>query len=86
MRAIKKPIIVDVWQLDVEELNAAPAWVLIAYRRHAIEWDEIDYSWRIDTLEGSMKAYENDYLIKGVRGELYPCERTIFEETYEIVE
>ncbi|MDO5116375.1 MAG: hypothetical protein Q4D58_09795 [Synergistaceae bacterium] len=37
---------------------------------------------RIDTLEGEMTAQLGDYIIKGVRGEFYPCKPDIFEETY----
>lgn len=37
----------------------------------------------IPTLEGVMTAHIGDYIIKGVRGEFYPCRRDIFEETYE---
>ena len=33
-----------------------------------------------------MRAEENDYIIKGVKGELYPCKPDIFELTYELVE
>lgn len=40
----------------------------------------------IETLEGTMKVSEGDYIIKGVRGELYPCKPDIFRETYELVE
>jgi hypothetical protein len=40
----------------------------------------------IPTLEGLMLARQNDWLIKGVRGELYPCKPGIFEQTYEAVE
>lgn len=39
----------------------------------------------IDTLEGVMKASIGDYIIKGVKGELYPCKPDIFEQTYEEV-
>ena len=39
----------------------------------------------IETLEGRMQAKAGDWLIKGVKGELYPVRRDIFEETYEIV-
>lgn len=39
----------------------------------------------VDTLEGTMRGNLGDWIIKGVRGEFYPCERTIFEETYEEV-
>ena len=33
-----------------------------------------------------MKGHAGDYLVKGVRGELYPCRGDIFEETYQRVE
>lgn len=40
----------------------------------------------IPTLEGLMIAHENDWVIRGVQGELYPCKPDIFEATYEPVE
>ncbi len=36
----------------------------------------------ISTLEGDMKASVDDYIIKGVKGELYPCKPDIFKATY----
>ena len=39
----------------------------------------------IETLEGTHKCNEGDYVIKGVKGELYPCKPDIFEMTYEEV-
>ncbi len=36
----------------------------------------------IDTLEGKMKVSKGDYVIKGIRGEFYPCKPDIFEESY----
>lgn len=39
----------------------------------------------IKTLEGNMVASVNDYIIKGVSGEFYPCKPDIFEKTYEEV-
>ena len=39
----------------------------------------------IKTLEGKMKISEWDYIIKGVKGEYYPCKPDIFKETYERV-
>lgn len=39
----------------------------------------------ITTLEGEMRADAGDYIIKGVKGELYPCKPDIFEQTYELV-
>jgi hypothetical protein len=39
----------------------------------------------IMTLEGKMRANKGDWIIKGVKGELYPCKPDIFEATYEEV-
>jgi hypothetical protein len=40
----------------------------------------------ISTLEGDMLANLNDYIIKGIKGELYPCKPDVFEMTYEEIE
>jgi hypothetical protein len=40
----------------------------------------------IPTLEGLMEARFGDYIIKGVKGEFYPCKPDIFAVTYEPVE
>ena len=37
----------------------------------------------IRTLEGDMKVNKDDYIIKGVKGEFYPCKPDVFEQTYE---
>ena len=40
----------------------------------------------IKTLEGTMIVSDGDWVIKGVKGEFYPCKSDIFEATYERVE
>ena len=40
----------------------------------------------IDTLEGGHIVCPGDWIIKGVKGEFYPCKPDIFEATYERVE
>jgi len=40
----------------------------------------------IPTLEGTMTAQPGDWIIRGVKGEIYPCKPDIFEATYEPVE
>lgn len=40
----------------------------------------------IHTLEGDMEVSKGDYVIKGVKGEFYPCKPDIFEQTYESAE
>lgn len=39
----------------------------------------------IDTMEGIMVGNLDDYIIKGVHGEFYPCKPDIFHKTYEVV-
>ncbi len=40
----------------------------------------------IKTLEGDMTAMPGDWIIKGVKGEFYPCKPDIFSATYDLVE
>ncbi|WP_131038457.1 hypothetical protein, partial [Clostridioides difficile] len=40
----------------------------------------------LETLEGTMRANKGDYIIQGVKGEIYPCKADIFEMTYQKVE
>jgi hypothetical protein len=37
----------------------------------------------IHTLEGNMEAMPGDWIIRGVKGEFYPCKPDIFAATYE---
>lgn len=49
-------------------------------------WKVIGGQVRIATPEGNMFANTGDYIIKGVKGEFYPCKPDVFAETYERVE
>jgi hypothetical protein len=44
------------------------------------------FSLIIDTLEGSYKAMPNDYIIKGLKGEFYPCKPDIFKMKYDLID
>ena len=44
------------------------------------------HSLSIHTLEDTMHASVGDYIIKGVRGELYPCKPDIFIQTYDAID
>ena len=39
-----------------------------------------------NTINGKVKVNEGDWIIKGVMGEYYPCNKTIFQQVYERVE
>lgn len=55
---------------------------LLDWGQGNILWNDVDDLF-IDTLEGRMKADINDYIIKGLRGEFYPCKPDVFEKKYE---
>lgn len=78
---VKKPVIIEAIQWigdNVEEIKG--------FVTPIAEYLEDENTIIIHTLEGDMKAEINDYIIKGVKGEFYPCKPDIFEETYNIVE
>lgn len=79
----KKPVEVEAFQLTQEVLdNLSIDDLPEGNRQFGI--DECTLS--ILTLEGSMLANVNDWIIKGVNGECYPCKPDIFEKTYDILE
>lgn len=63
--------------------NELPGWVKDNYEKGNIVF--LNNSLSIMTLEGRMNANYDDYLIKGINGEIYPCKPNIFERTYERV-
>lgn len=46
---------------------------------------QTDEELEIETLEGTMRADVGDFIIKGIKGEPYPCKPDIFYATYEKV-
>jgi hypothetical protein len=44
------------------------------------------YFLEIHTLEGDMRADVGDWIVRGVKGEFYPCKPDIFEATYDLVD
>jgi len=91
----KKPVVIEAW--PVSELNAAAAanWKALpkaiadAYEKGGWVFGARDGDRRgifIPTLEGSLFAAPEDMVIRGVKGEFYPCKPDIFAATYEAVE
>jgi hypothetical protein len=79
----KKPIVIEA----VQFLDTAES--LIELSEFIGDTIKIDYTdpddpvFKIDTLEGPHIASVGDYIIKGVKGEFYPCKSDIFKATYE---
>ncbi|WP_312969755.1 hypothetical protein [Acinetobacter gerneri] len=87
MKYRKKPVVINAWQFTKENYKQGVPTFL---RSKEVEfWSQFGgdvIGGEIKTLEGVMTITENDYIIKGVQGEFYPCKPDIFEATYESVE
>lgn len=79
----KKPVVIEAvqWKYgkgDIELRNFLTEWIGDAFLTDGEYWYP-----GIKTLEGDMRVNPGDYIIKGVKGEFYPCKPDIFEATYE---
>jgi len=81
-----KPLVYRKLPIEVEAIQYSKTRIgdLLDFARPAItRYEPADNAYYIETLEGTMKLSEGDYVIKGVAGEFYPCKPEIFEQTYE---
>lgn len=91
MKVRKIPVEVEAVQwtgLNLEEIKQFVGDSLF-YDVYTVANDKTHYPYlvlQIETLEGDMLVSENDFIIKGVNGEFYPCKPDIFKKTYEIIE
>lgn len=84
MRYRKKPVVIEAIQSfsDRGTYTAEwPHWLIDAITNGVVFAKGTETF--IKTLEGEMRVSEGDYIIRGVKGELYPCKPDIFEATYE---
>lgn len=85
MKFRKKPVVIEAWQ--VGSRTPQPQWLSETITKGDVWYqggDEPYYT--IATLEGEMRASQFDWIIRGVKGELYPCKPDIFAATYEPAE
>ena len=75
----KKPVVIEARQYDGSNGTKLLAWVGGSELEEGFTDDYIE----IKTLEGTMRADKGDWIIKGVKGEFYPCKPDIFAATYE---
>lgn len=79
----KKPVVIEAVQWLNKKIVCPPGpqWFVEAEERKQIQLaGDVLY---IKTLEGEMRADIGDWIIRGVKGEIYPCKPDIFEATYE---
>lgn len=99
MKYRKKPVVVDAFHFTWPG-KSEPAFIHIAIEEGVIDVVRVkkigdsfietklpsgEVALKIKTLEGPMYALQNDYIIRGVEDELYPCKPDIFHKTYELV-
>lgn len=80
MKYRKKPVIIEAFRFQID--NEMPDWFNDKRITNEIVTFD-DGSCDIWTLEGVMHANKGDYIILGVKGEVYPCKPDIFEQTYD---
>lgn len=82
MKFRKKPVVIEAIQFNgMDDYFAIQGWM----KRSGSTFEQ-GYAhpemW-VQTLEGRMSARPGDWIIRGVKGEFYPCKPDIFEATYE---
>jgi len=93
MKFVKKPVVIEALQWDgtrVSADNISKAFPELITVRFIYDEDytpfTTPYSWVIYTLEGTITAKPNDWIIKGIKGEFYPCKPDVFEISYDLVD
>jgi hypothetical protein len=93
----KKPVIIEAFQMTKERRwnnSEWPEWLHMAWNEDPGEgglWIDPDENYNGEklvcgTLEGVHRIGWNDWIIQGIKGEIYPCKPDIFAETYEPAE
>lgn len=85
MKVRKLPIVVEAAYFNERKMfEENPSWL-----KHAIidgRLRTVGSHYFVKTLEGNMVGLPDSYLIRGINGELYPCDGDIFRKTYETVD
>lgn len=99
MKYRKKPLVIEAYQMTKDKrLDNSDwlEWMHLAWQKPITEKGSLfpcndgnlegePSNLFIQTLEGLQKVNWGDYIIQGIKGELYPCKPDIFEQTYEEV-
>lgn len=89
----KKPVVINAFKWTGDQYQEEdPIWIIDAIKKGTV-WFENNkdedglnvLTMVIKTLEGNHIANRGNYIIQGVKGEIYPCKPDIFEMTYEKV-
>lgn len=88
MKYRKLPVVIDAFQFGIGPTEAIEKWAVEAVEKGVIKIIVTgnELTALIITPEGDMIAKKGDYIIRGIKGEIYPCKPDIFEKTYEAVD
>ena len=78
MKFRKKPVVIEAIQWAGDNFGELTDFMHDCY---SVDGKKII----ISTYEGNMTANVGDWIIRGIKGEFYPCKPDIFEATYESV-
>lgn len=87
----KKPIVIEAFKVTPESIANVESWPDWLTKAWNTSFEQVGSVFPVSsvicvhTLEGSLTVSYGDWLIQGVKGELYPCKPDIFEATYEPV-
>lgn len=78
----KKPVVIEAVQLTDATFDAPHP---NPEHLRGVVYDPVARCAYVETLEGRMRADLGDWIITGVKGEVYPCKPDVFEATYDHV-
>ena len=81
---VKKPVVIEAIQYN--GMNITEIESFVGAKLPTVWLSVEDTQLVIPTLEGDMKVSKGDYVIKGIKGEFYPCKPDVFKSTYNAVE
>lgn len=81
----KKPVVIEAVQFRVNEKGVGNHIEIATFVGKTLRVIDMGDTIIIPTLEGDMEASIGDWIIKGIKGEFYPCKPDIFEATYDLV-
>lgn len=83
----KKPVVIDAMQYTKDNIHEVMSWIESFGKRSSdvATYRQDTNKYEIDTLEGKHEVTCGDFIIRGIKGEFYPCKPDIFEATYEKV-
>lgn len=80
----KKPVVIEAIQVSIDNYDDVRSFCPKVQAR-VVGVTGHRWNYAIPTLEGTMTAIDGDWIIKGVKGEFYPCKPDVFAATYEPV-